>query len=180
MHDMANWIERLLDGSLVAGGIFLIIGVAGAVLLLISLLLDGIFDALDFGDGPLSLTTIAAFTAIFGFAAFACVGAGLSTPVASVLGAVAGLLGGAAAWWLSRLIRGAESNSAVSGDDLIGSTGSIVLAIPETGLGEVAVVRNGERISLAAYADGPIARGTAVRVVQTVTSTSVRVEPLDS
>ncbi|GAB2567751.1 hypothetical protein [Leucobacter ruminantium] len=179
MDGIVSWVERLLDGSLIAGGVFLVIGIAGALLLLVSLLLDGIFDALDFGDGPLSLTTIAAFTAIFGFAAFACVGAGMSTSLASVLGALAGLLGGAAAWWLTRLIRGAESNTAVSGDELVGSVGSVVLAIPATGLGEVALVRHGERISLSAVSDRPIARGTAVRIVQTVTSTSVRVEPVE-
>ena len=179
MDGIMNWIERLLDGSLFAGGVFLVIGIAGAVLLLISLLLDGIFDALDFGDGPLSLTTIAAFTAIFGFAAFACVGSGMATGPASMLGALAGLLGGAAAWWLSRLIRGAESSTAVSGEELVGAVGSVVLAIPVTGLGEVALVRHGERISLSAVADRPIPRGTAVRIVQTVTSTSVRVEPVE-
>ncbi|WP_449281113.1 hypothetical protein [Leucobacter sp.] len=179
MDGIMNWIERLLDGSLFAGGIFLIIGIVGGVLLLISLLLDGIFDAFDFGDGPLSLTTIAAFTAIFGFTSFASVGAGMSTPVASIVGALAGVVGGAAAWWLSRLIRSAESTTAVSGDDLVGSQGSVVLAIPQGGLGEVALTRHGERISLSATAAGPIPRGTAVRVVQVVTSTSVRVEPVE-
>ena len=178
MDGITNWIERLLDGSLFAGGIFLIIGIVGGVLLLISLLLDGIFDAFDFGDGPLSLTTIAAFTSIFGFAAFASVGAGMSTPVASTVGALSGLVGAAAAWWLSRAIRGAESNTAVSGSDLVGSTGAVVLAIPEGGLGEVAIIRHGERISLSATAETPIPRGAAVRIVQTVTSTSVRVEPV--
>lgn len=178
MDGIMTWFERLIDGSLLAGGVFLVIGVVGGVLLLVSLLLDGIFDAFDFGDGPLSLTTIAAFTAIFGFTAFASVGAGMATPVAAVVGALAGLVGGAAAWWLSRLIRGAESSTAVSGGDLVGSEGAVVLAIPEGGLGEVAVVRHGERISLAASADTAIPRGAAVRVTQTVTSTSVRVEPL--
>ncbi|MFA5607771.1 MAG: hypothetical protein WDA07_11350 [Leucobacter sp.] len=179
MDGIVNWIERLLDGSLITGGIFLVIGIIGVVLLLISLVLDGIFDAFDFGDGPLSLTTISAFTAIFGFTAFASVGAGTSTATAGVLGALAGLVGGAAAWWLTRLIRGAESSTAVRGDDLVGATGSVVLAIPATGLGEVAVVRHGERISLAAVADEPIPRGAAIRIVQTLTSTSVRVEPVD-
>ncbi|WP_053384317.1 NfeD family protein [Leucobacter celer] len=179
MDGIFTWIERLLDGSLFAGGIFLIIGIVGGVLLLISLLLDGIFDAFDFGDGPLSLTTIAAFTAIFGFTSFASVGAGMSTPVAAIVGALAGVVGGAAAWWLSRLIRNAESTTAVSGDDLVGSQGSVVLAIPQGGLGEVALTRHGERISLSATAAEPIPRGTAVRVIQIVTSTSVRVEPLE-
>lgn len=178
MDGLMNWIERLLDGSLFDGGIFLIIGIVGGVLLLVSLLLDGIFDAFDFGDGPLSLTTIAAFTAIFGFASFASVGAGMSTPVATIVGALSGLLGAAAAWWLSRAIRGAESNTAVSGSDLVGSTGAVVLAIPENGLGEVAVTRHGERISLSATATAPVPRGALVRIVQVVTSTSVRVEPV--
>lgn len=178
MDGILNWLDRLIDGSLLAGGVFLIIGIVGGVLLLLSLLLDGIFDAFDFGDGPLSLTTIAAFTAIFGFTAFASVGAGMATPVAAVVGALAGLVGGAAAWWLTKLIRGAESTTALSGDDFVGSEGAVVLAIPEGGLGEVAIFRHGERVSLAATADVPIARGAAVRIVQTVTSTSVRVEPV--
>lgn len=177
MDGIMNWLDRLTDGSMFAGGIFLIIGVVGAVLLLISLLLDGIFDALDFGDGPLSLTSIAAFTAIFGFTAFASVGAGVATPVAALLGGLAGIVGGAAAWWLSRLIRGAESTTAVSGDELVGAIAAVVLAIPVAGLGEVALTRHGERVSLAASADIAIARGSAVRIVQVITSTSVRVEP---
>jgi hypothetical protein len=55
----------------------------------------------------------------------------------------------------------------------------VVLAIPQGGLGEVALTRHGERISLSATAAEPIPRGTAVRVIQIVTSTSVRVEPLE-
>ena len=178
MGAIMDWLNGLLDGSLIAGGIFLIIGVVGGVLLLLSLVLDGIFDAFDFGDGPLSLTTIAAFTAIFGFTAFALVGAGLPTPLGGLLGALAGVLGGAAAWWLSKLIRSAESSTAVSGDDLVGSVAGVVLAIPAGGLGEVALVRHGERVSLSATADTALARGTQVRIAQTITATSVRVEPL--
>jgi membrane-bound ClpP family serine protease len=176
----ASWFERLLDGSLFAGGIFLVIGIVGAVLLIVSVLLDGIFDLFDFGDGPLSLTTIAAFTAIFGFAAFGTVGAGASTGVAAVVGAVAGVVGGAAAWWLSRLIRSAESTTTVSSDELVGSEASVVLGIPVGGLGEVALVRHGERISLAASgpAETAIPRGSRVRILQTLTSTSVLVEPV--
>lgn len=178
MDGIVTWFERLFDGSLVAGGVFLIIGIVGGVLLLLSLLLDGIFDAFDFGDGPLSLTTIAAFTAIFGFTALGSVGAGVSTPVAALLGALAGVVGGAIAWWLSRAVRSAESNTAVSGSDLVGSEGAVVLAIPEGGLGEVALTRHGERVSLSAVAAQPIPRGTLVRVTQVVTATSVRVEPV--
>ena len=177
--DIAGWFESLFDGSLISGGVFLIIGIIGAVLLLISVLLDGIFDFFDFGDGPLSLTTIAAFTAIFGFAAFAAVGAGASTSIAALVGAIAGIAGAAIAWWLSRLIRSAESNTSVTSGELMGAEASVVLAIPAGGLGEVALVRHGERVSLAATADTAFARGARVRIAQTLTATSVRVEPLD-
>ncbi|MDI6022542.1 hypothetical protein QBL02_03175 [Leucobacter sp. UT-8R-CII-1-4] len=177
---IAEWFERLLDGSLVTGGVFLIIGIIGAILLVLSVILDGLFDAFDFGDGPLSLTTIAAFTAIFGFSSFAMVGAGASPTVAGIVGAVAGVIGGAVAWWLSRLIRSAESNTSVSSADLIGSEASVVLAIPAGGLGEVALVRNGERVSLSATATNAIARGARVRVVQTLSATSVSVEEIEA
>lgn len=176
MIHAANWVDRLLDGSLFNGSVFLVIGIVGALLLLVSVLLDGIFDLFDFGDGPLSLTTIAAFTAIFGFAAFAATGAGVGTGVAATIGALAGLVGAAAAWWLSRLIRNAESNAAVSEADLVGSEASVVLPIPADGLGEVALVRHGERVSLSATAREAIPRGSRVRIVQTLTSTSVLVE----
>lgn len=179
MVHTASWIERLFDGSFVAGGIFLVIGIIGAVLLLISLLLDGIFEAFDFGDGPLSLTTIAAFATIFGFASFASIGAGASTSIASLVGAGAGLVGVGITWWLTRVIRGAESNTAVSSDELVGAVGSVVLAIPEGGLGEIALVRHGERISLAASSSNAIARGVSVRVIQMITSTSVLVQPTE-
>ncbi len=168
---MFEWIERLLDGSLAAGGVFLIIGIIGALLLVVSVVLDGVFDLFDFGDGPLSLTTIAAFTSIFGFASFASVGAG-------TIGAVSGLAGGAAAWWLSRLVRGAESNTAVSSDELLGAEASVVLAIPAGGLGEIALVRHGERVSLSATAEHDIPRGSRVRVAQTLSATSVAVVPI--
>ena len=175
-----SWFEQLLDGSLIAGGVFLVIGIVGALLLILSVILDGVFDLFDFGDGPLSLTTIAAFTAIFGFAAFAAVGAGASTGLAALIGGIAGVAGGAGAWWLSRLIRSAESTTTVSSSDLVGSEASVVLAIPVGGLGEVALVRNGERVSLAAAAppDPTLPRGARVRIVQTLTSTSVLVEPI--
>lgn len=173
-----SWIDSLLDGSLFSGSIFLVIGIAGGVLLLLSLVLDGIFEAFDFGDGPLSLTSIAAFISIFGFAAFAGVGAGLDSPPAAAVGAGAGLVGGAAAWWLSRLVRRAETNTAVESKELIGVEGAVVLAIPADGLGEIAVTMHGERVSLSATADAPVSHGTRVRVVQTLTSTSVHVEPV--
>lgn len=178
MDGITNWFGSLFDGSMAAGGIFFIIGAVGVVLLIISVLLDGVFDLFDFGDGPLSLTTIAAFTTIFGFTAFASIGSGATPTAAVVIGAIAGVIGGAIAWWLSRVIRKAESTTAVTASELVGSEAAVVLAIPAGGLGEVALVRHGERVSLAATADRAIARGVQVRIVQTLTSTSVLVEQL--
>lgn len=174
-----QWLNALLDGSLFAGGVFLLIGVIGAVLLLISLLLDGVFDFFDFGDGPLSLTTIAAFATIFGFAAFGFVGAGVSTQLAALLGAIAGVLGGAVAWWLSRLLRDSASNTAVSTSTLVGSQAIVTLAIPGgTGVGEISLTRFGERMSLTAQSAEALPRGSAVKITATLTPTQVVVEPL--
>lgn len=174
---MLDWIIALFDGSLIVGGVFLLIGIIGAVLLLISLLLDGVFDFFDFGDGPLSLTTIAAFTTIFGFASFGFVGAGLSTQLSALFGAGAGVIGGAVAWWLARTLRDDTSNTAVSTGDLVGSVANVVLAIPGgSGVGEIALSRHGERLSLTASAKEPIDRGERVRIVTTLTPTSVVVE----
>lgn len=174
-----DWITSIFDGSAIAGGVFLIIGIAGALLLLLSLILDGIFDAFDFGDGPLSLTTIAAFTTIFGFTSFACVGSGVPTTIAGLLGAVAGVIGGAIAWWLTRVIRSAESTTAVSSQELTGGEAVVVLGIPAgAGLGEVSLVRNGERISLSASSDEELPTGRRVRILDTLSPTSVRVGSL--
>lgn len=175
---MLDWLQRLFDGSLVAGGVFLIIGIIGAVLLVLSVILDGIFEVFDFGDGPLSLTTIAAFTAVFGFAAYASIGAGASVTVAGVTGAAAGFAGGAAAWWVSRMVRNAESTTAVTTDELLGSEASVVLAIPANGLGEITLLRHGERVSLAATATEAIQRGARVRISGVLSANSVTVEPI--
>jgi len=175
-----DWFNALLDGTLIAGGIFLVIGVLGAILLLISVLLDGVFDFFDFGDGPLSLTTVAAFTTIFGFASFGFIGAGLSAQVAGMLGAAAGILGGGVAWWLSRVMRDAETNTSVSTAELTGDEAVVVLEIPAgRGFGEIALTRHGERLSLAATSASRIPRGTSVRIIQTLSPTSVTVEPID-
>jgi len=174
-----DWINGLLDGTLFTGSIFFLIGVVGAVLLLIGVLLDGVFDFFDFGDGPLSLTTIAAFTTIFGFASFGFIGAGVSAPLSGMFGALAGLLGGAFAWWLSRSLRSEHSNTAVSTSTLTGSEAVVILAIPEGGrLGEVALTRHGERFTLSATANEAIPRGARVRITAMLTATSVTVEPM--
>jgi hypothetical protein len=89
-----------------AVGWLLGLGIAGLVLLLLAVVLDGIFDGvfdgvLDLGaDGWLSLPAVAAFVSMLGF-----VGAitdhttGLGTPFAAAVGAAAG---GGTAWLVTR------------------------------------------------------------------------------
>lgn len=173
---MIDWFSGLLDTAF-AGSTFLIVGVLGAVLLLISLLLDGIFDFFDFGDGPLSLTTIAAFTTLFGFTAFGLVSAGVATPWAAFWGAGAGLGGGVLAWWVARFMRKSESSTAVSGSDLIGKEAMVVLAIPaNNGFGEIALTMHGERVSMTASAGQAVARGEKVVIVENLSATAVLVQ----
>ncbi|MGO3834331.1 MAG: hypothetical protein ACTJGT_10225 [Microbacteriaceae bacterium] len=178
---MIDWINALFDGTLYAGGVFLVIGIVGVVVLLFSFLLDGVFDLFDGGDGPLSLTTVGAFATLFGFTAFGCVGAGVPVGIAALLGAIAGVLGGFGAWWLTRSLRNDQSNTSVTTSSLVGETGMVVLAIPGgSGFGEIALTKHGERVSLSATAAEDISRGTQVIIVHTLSATSVAVEPYQS
>ncbi|MFC4222693.1 NfeD family protein [Lysinibacter cavernae] len=178
---MSDWITSIFDGTLVAGGVFLIIGCVGALLLVISLLLGGIFDAFEIGDGPLSLTTLSAFAAIFGFASFAAIGAGTSPVVGAVIGLASGCVGGGLAWWMTRVFRTAESNSSTSTATIIGQQAFVILPLPgEGGMGEISFMRHGERVTMAARSAQPVLAGAEVRIVAVISDTSVMVEPARS
>jgi len=174
-----EWLDKISDGSFATGGTFLVIGIIGIVLLLISLVLDGIFEAFEFGDGPLSLTTLAAFATVFGFAGYASMGAGASAVIASFIGAVAGLIGGAMAWWLSRFFQNSDSGVAMEAGTLAGQEAYVSLGIGlGDSLGEIAFSKNGHRHTFAARAAEPIPTGTHVVVLATITNSLVLVTPV--
>jgi hypothetical protein len=120
---------------------FLVIGVAGLVLLAASLvvgdLLDGALDVLP-GDA-FSSAVIAAFVSAFGFGAAAAESLGVGRAVAVASGMAAGVTFAWFAAWLTRLVRGSGSEPPPSTGDTVGHEGRVVTGIPAEGFGVVHV-----------------------------------------
>lgn len=163
---------------------FLGLGIAGVVLLALSLLFDGVLEglfdpvgALDgLFDGLLSLPVIAGFVSMLGFSGAITMGTtGLGAVGATAVGVPAGVATGWLAYRLSRALMSDRSGTAPRDDDLIGAAGSVVTAIPADGYGEVLVQLAGQRVKLAAKSPVPVARGADVWVDQALSSTAVSV-----
>lgn len=162
------------------------LGITGVVLLALSLVFDGVLDGAFDGvldgvlDGWLSLPVVAGFVAATGF------GGVLASEVLDV-GPVAATgcgaaLGAGAAWLTYRFGRALTlDRTAVAprGDDLVGTPGNVVTAIPADGFGEVLLRLAGQTVKFAARSTAPVARGTEVWVEEAPTATSVVVRPVD-
>lgn len=160
--------------------IFLGIGAVGIVLLLISLVIgdhvEGVLSAIDAGDW-LTGAGLAAFLGALGFVGAIVLDAIGSVPLSVAVGAASGTAVGAATGWLTLKLRHASSGAAPRSQQLLGRTGVVINAIPEGGYGEIRVQGTGQLTKLNAKADQPIASGTEVWIVETLTATSVRVQP---
>jgi membrane-bound ClpP family serine protease len=158
---------------------FMVIGAAGLVLLLVSLVLgdlfDGAFDALA-GD-VFSSAVIGAFVAATGFGAAAVQGA-IGTTLAIPVGLVTGVAFAWFAWWLTRLLRDGSSDATPTMDDTIGREGRVITQIPADGLGVVDILVGGHAMRLNARADQAIEPGTPVHVTGVLSPTSVTVAPV--
>jgi hypothetical protein len=167
-------------------GVFLVIGVVGVVILLLSLLVgdffDGVFDAFDFDAGGfLSGPALGAFLAAFGFGAAVIDyntdwGVGASALGGVVIGAGIGAIVGLA----SRSLMHMPTDATVRATDLVGATATVITRIPENGFGEVTLVHAGQFMKLSARADGTLGEGTPVVVTTVLSSTSVVVAPTRS
>lgn len=165
---------------------FLGLGIAGLVLLVLSLILDGVLEGLFDGvldglfDGLLSLPVIAGFVSMLGFGGAIVLGTtGLGTTGATAIGVVAGVAAGWLTWKLSRALMRDQGDAAPRGGDLVGISGSVVTAIPAEGYGEVLVHLAGQPLKLAAKCSVPLARGAEVWVEATLSATSVVVRPVE-
>ncbi|MFF5456259.1 hypothetical protein ACFY40_34300, partial [Streptomyces sp. NPDC012950] len=119
---------------------FLGFGIAGLVLLVLSSMFDGVLEgALDgLGGGPdglLSLPVVAGFVSALGFTGALTMGAaGTGVGIATGAGVVAGGVVGWGTWRFGRaLLR--DGAPAPRGEDLTGTSGTVVTAIPATGYG---------------------------------------------
>ena len=156
------------------------IGLAGLVLLGVSLLLgdlfDGFFDALA-GD-VFSSAVLGGFTSAFGFGAAIADSSGAPLAVSLPVGAVAGVAFGWFAAWLTRLVRDGGSDGTPGADDLLGREGTVVSAIPVDGFGTVRVQVGGHVVRLNARSDQGAEAGTVVHVTGVLSPTAVTVAPV--
>jgi len=157
--------------------VFLVLGIAGLVLLAVSLiagdLLDGPFQALE--ADWISTAVIGGFVSAFGFGGAAADGAGLPVLPALVIGAGCGLVVGWFAWWLTRVLKDGPSDGTVSVADSVGRVATVVTDIPREGYGVVRVVVGGHPMRLNASAHQPIEAGTEVNVTGVLSPTAVSV-----
>ncbi|MGH3665192.1 MAG: NfeD family protein [Egibacteraceae bacterium] len=164
--------------------VFWIIGGVGVALILIALvfgeILDGLLPSVDLDSGGSLFSTevVGSFLAAFGFGT-----ALLSGPFGVALGSLGGLSAGLALGWLtlrfSRSVMNMRTDPTPRTSDLVGSLGTVVTRIPDSGLGEISVVAHGQRVKLNARADAALPAGTDVVVVDVTSPTSVIVTEAD-
>lgn len=152
--------------------IFLVLGVIGLSLLLISLVFDGLLDVFE-GDGLLSAPAIAAFITSLGFVGALASNAGAGPAVASLAGTVSGLGIGFLASLLARSAQNMKTDATPSSASYAGLSGSVVTAISDAGFGEVSLSVGGQPVKVSARADQAIPAGSTVKVVSVLSPTSV-------
>ncbi len=157
---------------------FLVIGIVGLVVLIIAFVIDGIFDAFDIGgDGPLSLTSIAAFFTVFGFAGLVASRLGADGTWAAFIGAIVGLMGGAFSWLIMRWLKNSDSNDELSNNTLLTLNGVVKIPTGPNTYGEIVIYYNGQNITYSAISDEPILAGTKVSIESILTANSVKIAP---
>ncbi|MFI9114315.1 hypothetical protein [Streptomyces venezuelae] len=166
-------------------GWFLGFGVAGLIVLALSLVFGGFLESVGgafdgFLDGFLSLPVIAGFVSALGFAgAIATGAAGAGAVTATLIGVAAGALVGWLAWRFSRALLRDGDAPAPRGEDLTGTSGAVVTAIPTGGYGEVLLYLAGQPVKYAAKSAVPVERGSEVWVESVLSPTSVTVRPVE-
>ena len=159
---------------------FLLIGLAGLLLLGVSVVLgdlfDGLLDALA-GD-VFSSAVLGGFVSAFGFGAAVVDAAGGPLALSLPVGVVAGVVVAWFAAWLTRLIRDGGSDGTPAADDALGREGTVVTDIPVDGYGTVRLQVGGHVVRLNARAERPLAPGTEVHVTAILSSTAVAVAPV--
>ncbi|MFK8850072.1 hypothetical protein [Streptomyces sp. Ac-502] len=163
---------------------FLGLGLAGIALLALSLVfgnvLEGLFGLDGLLDGWLSLPVVAGFVSMLGFTGVIVLGtSGLGVGAATAIGIVTGAAAGWLTWKLSRALMRGQTAATPRGDDLVGTPGSVITAIPADGYGEVLVRMAGQPVKLAAKSKVPVTRGTEIWVEAALSSTSVAVRPVE-
>jgi membrane protein implicated in regulation of membrane protease activity len=165
--------------------VFLVLGAAGLVVLLLSLFL-GEFGELGIGDvdvdGWFSVPAVAALLGGVGFggaAATAVLPDGLPDAVSALLAVGVGLAVAVPLAWgavrLSRALKDMPTSETLTRHHLAGTQGVVVSAIPCPGFGEVRLSLAGQHLKFSARSDVPLPAGTPVYVVDALSDTAVEV-----
>lgn len=160
---------------------FLVLGVIGLALLLVTLVVGDLVEGVVDGLGPdwLSGTAIAAFLASVGFGGALALQAGASPGIAVAAGAGAGAVAGGVAGWLTYALTNEKDSVTPRTSGLVGSEATVVGEVPVGGYGTVALVVAGHPTRLNARSSAVQPVGTRVRVSDVLSSTAVQVEAID-
>lgn len=160
--------------------VFLTLGGVGIALLILMLVIgdhvDGVFDALGGGEW-FTGAGLAGFVGAFGFVGAIVLDLSGSLPTAIAVGAITGILMGVAVTLVTIRLRRAGDSGSLRTSALIGTTGTVISAIPPEGYGEVSISAHGSLHKLNARSTVPIESGTEVTVTDVLSPTSVRVRP---
>ncbi|WP_130649249.1 NfeD family protein [Egicoccus halophilus] len=176
-------LEFFLRGQSVTP--FIVIGVVGLALVVLSLVLGEVFEGLlggldlDVGGGLFSAPVLGSFLASFGFgAALIIYTTGAGAAVGAVGGLASGLVVGGVALGMMRSLVNMPTDETVTTSSLTGAAGVVITAIPADGFGEVTIRHHGSQHKYNARAtDGPIPAGAPVRVTAVLSASAVQVEP---
>jgi membrane protein implicated in regulation of membrane protease activity len=178
--------------------IYAAIAIFGFLVLLVMLFVGEIFGAdhevgahdvsvehgdADQGGGPsiFSLRIMASFLTAFGVGGVVARYYALPHPAASGIGVASGIVMSAVVYQFAKLLYAQQASSEVRMTALIGRSAEVSIAIPEGGVGQVALTFGGERTEhIARSVDGqPLLRGADV-VITGLRGDSVVVVPAGS
>ena len=156
---------------------FVVVGLVGAVLLLVFLLLDDVLDGIlpdaDWISGP----ALGAFLAAFGlFGWVAQEGFDASTAVAAGIGVIGGLALGYFTYRLSKALFDSPTDATPTTASLVGHQARVVTPVRAGGTGEVLVRLGGQPVKLSATASEDLPLGTESVVIAVESPTRVVVE----
>lgn len=164
--------------------VFLVIGVLGVVVLLLSLFV-GEFGELGMdvdADGPFSVPALAALLGGIGFGGAAAVSllpADLPDAVTALLALAVGIAVAVPLAWgairLSRALEDMPTQPTLTRHHLVGAQGVVVSAVPSPGYGEVRLTLAGQQLKFSARSDVPLPSGTPVYVTEALSETAVEV-----
>jgi membrane protein implicated in regulation of membrane protease activity len=174
--------------------IYIVIALAGLVLLLVMLLVGEVFGDHDVshdvgghvdsdvgGPSVFSLRIMAAFLTAFGVGGVVGRYYGQSHPVSSGIGMIAGIVLAGIVYQFAKILYSQQASSEIRMTGLVGATAEVSVAIPANGVGQIVLSHAGERSEHIARAvdGGAVARGVIVRITN-VGGDTVMVAPVES